>query len=51
MEIEDLRIMENDNFMKKLWKSPTSGKYWGNRQQQRKYYGNRMRPSVAHWCL
>ncbi len=45
MEIADLRIMENDNFMKKLLKSPTSGKYWGNtRQQQKKYYGNRMRP-------
>ncbi len=36
--------MENANFMKKLWKSLTSGKYWGNRQQQKKYYGNRMRP-------
>ncbi len=36
--------MENDNFMKKLWKSQTSGKYWGNKQQQKNYYENRMQP-------
>ncbi len=38
MEITNLRIMENDNFMKKLWKFLTSGKYWGNRQKQKKLY-------------
>ncbi len=35
MEIADLGIMEIDNFKKKLWKSTTSGKNWGNRQQQK----------------
>ncbi len=41
---EKMNDMNYMNYIKKLWKWPISGKYLGNRQQQKKYYGNRMRP-------
>ncbi len=51
MEIANLGIMEIDNFKKKIWKSTTSGKNWGNRQQQRKNYGIRIRPYRTSKCM
>ncbi len=44
MEIDNIIIMEKDNFKIILWKSPTSRKNWGiidSHQHKEKYYGNR----------